>query len=56
MGKVVIQNVTISPNPVNTKASFKISVTALQGQDEPTRYRLAFRLGDVKGNKLANNK
>ena len=36
---VVITNVTISKNPVNTKETFKISVAVKETVTEPTMYR-----------------
>ena len=47
---VVITNVTISKNPVNTKEQFKISVAVKETVTEPTMYRLPFGFGKPKGN------
>lgn len=47
---VAITNVTLSKNPVTTKEQFKISVAVKEIVTEPARYRLAFRLGQPKGN------
>ena len=46
---VVITNVTISKNPVNTKEQFKIAVAVKETVTEPTMYRLPFKLGQKKG-------
>ena len=46
---VVITNVTISKNPVNTKEQFKISVAVKETVTEPTMYRLPYKLGQKIG-------
>lgn len=46
---VVITQVNLSKNPVNTGEKFKISVAVKENAQEPISYRLPFRLGQKKG-------
>ena len=48
---VLIENITISQNPVNTGEQFKISVLARCALQEPIFYRMPFKLGTKKGGK-----
>lgn len=47
---VIITNVILSKNPVNTKEEFKVSVALKETLNEPMMYRLSFVLGKPKGN------
>lgn len=46
---VIITQVKLSKNPVNTGEKFKISVAVKESAQEPVAYRLPFRLGQEKG-------
>lgn len=46
---VVITNVILPKNVVNTEEIFKISVVVKETIAEPKMYRLPFRLGKKKG-------
>ena len=46
---VIITQVNLSKNPVNTGETFKISVVVKETVVEPNAYRLPIRLGQEKG-------
>ncbi len=46
---VIITNVKLGKNPVNTGEQFKISVSVKETVQEPNMYRLPFKLGESKG-------
>lgn len=46
---VVVTNVIISKNPVNTGETFKIQVAIRETITEPKNYRLPISLGKPKG-------
>lgn len=46
---VVITNVKLSKQTVETKEVFKVSVVVKESAEEPKMYRLPFKLGDKKG-------
>lgn len=47
---VIVTNVKISKNPVNTGETFKIQVAVKETITESASYRLPFKLGSQKGN------
>lgn len=46
---VIITNVVLSKSVVKAGENFKISVEVKETVDEPTMYRMPFRLGQEKG-------
>lgn len=47
---IIVANIKVSKNPVNTGEKFKIQVAVRETISESINYRLPFKFGSPKGN------